>query len=608
MAASQKAGLGGRFSDLSAALAEHAGWVAGGTVVLFAVTWAITICSIAVQLDKPFPGFFYNPERVVSGFTPQTFTGWQAGLRPWDVVVRVNGQSWREMPDIVARAGVGTVIVYTVERQGRDEDIAVPTMQFTADIMLDFLPGYILSSIVFLAIGIFVYLRNPRSALHLYLLIYLLVWSVGGSITWECFLSQQKWLAYLLLPYAVTAPVAGWAFFWSFPADDARKAFLRRWPVLRGLGALGLVTIVGMTGLNVLANSLPEQRAIWRAMVFLQGWPYFVVFALGSIVMKLGPLLEIGLRRKDRLIRQQVAVMGVGLILGLAGWYLFLWAPAAIHIPPVAQVWWGGLTPAIYPLAIGYAILRYQLMDIRVVVRKGLVYSLLTAALTALFLLISLISGYVVQSSSGAPSLVPMLVAALTVALLFQPARARIQNLVDRAFFRRDREVRQTLTDFSQGLSRLREAGEVAHLVVGTVQDTLGAAEARLWLQREAGYVLVEPPGRSEPPLPADSPLVRELASAHASLSPAEARSPAAGAELERRRAALAVPLCLGEKLLGILMLGEKQSGERYGQEDLDLLGMLSQSAALALENARLHEERLEMVRQQFVQAAEVQE
>jgi hypothetical protein len=285
MAASLKAGLGGRFSDLSAALAKHAWWVAGSAASLSILMWAVGIYSIALQVDKPFPGFFYNPERVVSGFTPQSFTGWQAGLRPWDMVVRVNGQSWREMPRLVAEAGVGTVLVYTVERQGHDVDVAVPTMRFTWALLLEFLPGYLLSAIVFLAIGIFVYLRNPGSALHFYLLIYLLVWSVGGSIVWECFLSQQKWMTYLLMPYAIIAPVAGWVFFWSFPADEARKAFLRRWPVTRGFVALGLVIIVGMSCLRVLANVLPDRPELWRALVVLQGWPYFAVFGLGSVAI-----------------------------------------------------------------------------------------------------------------------------------------------------------------------------------------------------------------------------------------------------------------------------------------------------------------------------------
>ncbi|NIO72590.1 MAG: hypothetical protein GTN71_27115, partial [Anaerolineae bacterium] len=60
--------------------------------------------------------------------------------------------------------------------------------------------------------------------------------------------------------------------------------------------------------------------------------------------------------------------------------------------PPPANTQWGGVISSLYPLSIGYAILRYQLFDIRVVVRKGLIYSLLTAALTAIFLLLSLVT------------------------------------------------------------------------------------------------------------------------------------------------------------------------------------------------------------------------
>ena len=114
---------------------------------------------------------------------------------------------------------------------------------------------------------------------------------------------------------------------------------------------------------------------------------------------------------------------------------------------------WGGLIATLYPLSVGYAILRYQLFDIRVVVRKGLVYSLLTATLPALL-----------------------------IAILFQPARNRIQTFVDRAFFRRGVEVRQALTAFSRDLSTLRDKGEVVRLVVDTVTEILGAKGARLWL------------------------------------------------------------------------------------------------------------------------------
>lgn len=107
------------------------------------------------------------------------------------------------------------------------------------------------------------------------------------------------------------------------------------------------------------------------------------------------------------------------------------------------------------------------------VVRKGLVYSLLTATLTAVFLLLSLLFGYLFQGLSGQPSFLTALVPALLIAVLFQPVRERIQTFVDRAFFRREYEVRQTLTAFSQDLSTLRERGEVVRLVLATVSETL---------------------------------------------------------------------------------------------------------------------------------------
>jgi len=68
------------------------------------------------------------------------------------------------------------------------------------------------------------------------------------------------------------------------------------------------------------------------------------------------------------------------------------------------------------------------------------------------------------------------------------------------------------------------------------------------------------------------------------------------------------VPLLISERLLGILTLGEKRSGDSYTQDDLDLLATLAHSAALALENANLHEERLAILRQQLAQVTAAQE
>jgi signal transduction histidine kinase len=89
-------------------------------------------------------------------------------------------------------------------------------------------------------------------------------------------------------------------------------------------------------------------------------------------------------------------------------------------------------------------------------------------------------------------------------------------------------------------------------------------------------------------------------------LIPGDHSPPAEG--LRQTGATLAVPLLAGEKLLGILTLGEKRSGDLYTQEDLELLTTLAHSATLALENARLHEERLAILRQQLAQVTTAQE
>ena len=101
----------------------------------------------------------------------------------------------------------------------------------------------------------------------------------------------------------------------------------------------------------------------------------------------------------------------------------------------------------------------------------------------------------------------------------------------------------------------------------------------------------------------------RRPAGAGATSVAAPARRPLPQAEEMRRiGAVLAVPLLIGENLVGILTLGEKGSGDLYTQEDIGLLTTLAQSAALALENARLHEERMAMLRQQLARVTTAQE
>lgn len=273
------------------------------------------------------------------------------------------------------------------------------------------------------------------------------------------------------------------------------------------------------------------------------------------------------LRRKDAppLIRQQARVLLIGISLSLIGFVPLFWAPFSLHIRPLVNPQWGGIIAAFYPLFIGYAVLCYGLFDFRVVVRKGLAYSLLTAALTAIFLLLSLAIGYLFQALTGQQSILAALLPALFVAFLFQPVRGHVQTLVDRIFFRREYKVRQTLTAFGQGLSILRERSEVTRLVLDTVRDTLGAENARLWLLEDGRYRSDET--LSSGGFPAEGDLVARLTLERQPAVAHRGESAAYDKSLDRAGVAVAVPLLVGDRSPHCTVLRVADDGQGFDPE-----------------------------------------
>ena len=144
-----------------------------------------------------------------------------------------------------------------------------------------------------------------------------------------------------------------------------------------------------------------------------------------------------------------------------------------------------GLPLAFIPVSAGIAILRYRLYDIDRLINRTLVYGLLTVLLGALYACVVLVLGPLFGGLGAEPPSWVVAGATLAVAALFQPARRRIQQGVDRRFNRRKYNMAQTIEAFS---ARLRDEVDLDTLsaeLLAVVDQTMQPTTASLWLRQQ---------------------------------------------------------------------------------------------------------------------------
>jgi hypothetical protein len=214
-----------------------------------------------------------------------------------------------------------------------------------------------------------------------------------------------------------------------------------------------------------------------------------VAFVVGGLAIPVGTAsLVVRFRRAHGVERQQLRWLAVGA------------APVAVAVAVLAVQaltgnevnlnWLPGICLAILPLAIGAAILRYRLYDLDRIISRTVTYGLLTMLLGLGYAGVVLGLGRLLPQGS---SLV-VAGATLAVAAVFQPARRRIQALVDRRFNRRRYDTAQTVAMFSARLHQEIDLDTLTGELLAVVEQTMQPTQTSLWLRQQEAPRALAPP------------------------------------------------------------------------------------------------------------------
>jgi hypothetical protein len=232
-------------------------------------------------------------------------------------------------------------------------------------------------------------------------------------------------------------------------------------------------------GLEHLTNPLGLQQAE-AAFKLLIG----IAFPIGALLAVLSVAsMVVRFRRARGVERQQLKWFTFAAVLVTLVWLLFFAAGLDRFLPPVlvfiaSDIWLAGI-----PVAIGIAVLRYRLYDIDRLINRTLVYGVLTAVLGLGYAGIVLTLGQLFGGIGGEPPSWAVAGATLTMAALFQPARHRIQQVVDRRFNRARYDAATTIAAFSVRLRDQVDLDTLTAELLAVVDQTVEPTKASLWLR-----------------------------------------------------------------------------------------------------------------------------
>jgi two-component system NtrC family sensor kinase len=566
------------------------------SVLLFFLTTALVVCAWFSFRQQ---SLYQPPEDGVTWVdTPQGVTAWivtpngpgaRAGIREGDTLKSINGVPIRRAREVIEQiwaSGVWSQATYDLYRQGEEIEtslVLTPQTQYRP------IHAYLeLLGVFYLLIGAYVLVRRwgAPKAVHFYAfcLASFALYTLHYTGKLNLFDSAVYWLNVLATLLQPTLFLHFCLTFSDPPAILRRRyaAPLLYAPVLL-LGGFHVIALSGMLQ--------PEIGARWLA----DRAEYF--YLAGCFVGGAAVLARAYRRTRVPLLKQQLKWLTRGTFLAIGPFALLYALPYALGFVPRPWMNVSVLSLVFLPLTFGYAILHYRLMDVDIIFRRGIAYTLATATIVAAYFVLIALLGDWVRTTFPLSGRSGWLLVIIVTAILFQPWVNWIQARLDRFFNPEKYDYRRTLLEFARELTSELHVDRLVDQVTERLAETLRVERAAVFLASEDGtFHLAKARGLGmlgTLDLSFLDPARPELGKGYLffdSVRRAYGVSPAAAATIERLDLHYYLPFQVKGRTLGYLALGKTREGDFLSSEDVDLLRTVTGYVSIALESARLYE------------------
>jgi PAS domain S-box-containing protein len=390
--------------------------------------------------------------------------GDHAGIRAGDALKSVQDapvHNVKDVPRLLASKGAWTQAKYVYQRAGVDVQATVYVAEVARGVPLSYQYAV---GLCYLFIGLFIYFRRGSAykARHFY--VFCLV-----SFIFCSFHSTEK-----LNPFDQVVDwcnfIAGWLaptlflhFCLTFPE---KKRWYRRWMGVAIYVPGAILTLV-QVGFALSYVGMPGNTSLDVRLALERAWMGLLTFAY---VMS-GVVLQLGYRRaEDPIVRQQLKWLRNGMLFGFAPFGILYALPFVFDVRFSPYLSYAVVTLPLIPLTIAYAIVRYRLMDVDVIFRRGFAYTLATLCILTAFYAVVINVGSMVQKNLGHTGMIMVM---LIATFLFQPIRTWIQEKLDRYFYRDSYDYRLTLVAFARELNSETDLDRMLQSVADRLMQTL---------------------------------------------------------------------------------------------------------------------------------------